>query len=123
MKYGYSTWYSFCVHEWGTKWDIGGEIIDCMMVDENAIVISFQSAWSPPIEGYKRLHALGFEIEAYYYEMGMCFCGSWINGEDKYFDVPSTSAECRELLPPDLDDMFNITSGVEEWEEDIKDSE
>ncbi len=53
----------------------------------------------------------------------MCFCGSWINGEDKYFDVPSTSAECRELLPPDLDDMFNITSGVEEWEEDIKDSE
>ena len=22
-KYGYSDWYSFCVNEWGTKWDVG----------------------------------------------------------------------------------------------------
>jgi hypothetical protein len=22
-KYGYSSWYDYCVNEWGTKWDVG----------------------------------------------------------------------------------------------------
>ena len=22
-KYGYNSWYDFCISEWGTKWDVG----------------------------------------------------------------------------------------------------
>ena len=24
-EHGYATWYDFCVNEWGTKWDVGGD--------------------------------------------------------------------------------------------------
>ena len=82
-------WYSWRVGNWGTKWDVGGEDAFCerMVTADNTVVLSFDSAWAPPIMFYefmKRKH--GFDIRASYFEPGMAFCGEWIDGMDNYYD-------------------------------------
>ena len=37
-KYGYSDWYSWCVDNWGTKWDINVNQIECSLSGENHLV-------------------------------------------------------------------------------------
>ena len=46
-EYGYDNWYDWQVHHWGTKWDI--QCNDATLVD-NVLEVSFESAWSPPVE-------------------------------------------------------------------------
>jgi len=70
-KYGYTTWYEHNVNEWGTKWDVHADT--CDRVDENTVHLSFDSAWSPPIGAYQKLEAMGFGVQAFYNEGGMCY--------------------------------------------------
>jgi hypothetical protein len=59
-KYGYKNWYDWCVGEWGTKWDIGkSEYKKPKRVSPEAtkVVLNFDSAWSPPIEFYRKCNA------------------------------------------------------------------
>jgi hypothetical protein len=117
-KYGYANWYDFQVAQWGTKWDIGG---DAHMVDQDdgGIVLNFDSAWAPPIAAYERLMEQGFKILAYYYEPGMAFCGKWDNGSDDYYEYADMTAdEIEAMLPDDLDETFNISQSVSEWEQE-----
>ena len=60
-------WYNWCVENWGTKWDVTCEDV---MVREDTLSTTFNSAWSPPIEAYNKLQELGFVIDAYYSESG-----------------------------------------------------
>mgnify|MGYP000046429017 FL=1 len=115
--HGYGNWYDYCVNEWGTKWDVGGDGIE-PTIEGNTLTASFDSAWSPPINAYEKLLDLGFQVRAYYYEGGMNFAGVWDNGDDDFYDLPSTSAECREQLPEVLDEMFCISENMEMWEEE-----
>ncbi len=114
-EHGYGNWYDYCVGEWGTKWDVGGDGIE-PIVNGNTLTASFDSAWSPPIQAYEKLLDLGFEVRAYYYEGGMNFAGIWDNGDDDFYDLPSTSAECREQLPEALDEMFAISEYMADYE-------
>jgi len=80
-------WYDWRCDNWGTKWDVGGETEFVDRRDHNTVVLSFDSAWAPPIMFYefmKRKH--GFDIRASYFEPGMAFCGEWIDGMDNYYD-------------------------------------
>ena len=80
-------WYDWRCDNWGTKWDVGGETEFVDRRDHNTVVLSFDSAWAPPIMFYefmKRRH--GFDIRASYFEPGMAFCGEWIDGMDNYYD-------------------------------------
>lgn len=120
-KFGYKDWYSFCVNEWGTKWDIGGggEFIE--QPDANTIEASFDSAWAPPCAAYEKLAAMGFEIKAYYMETGMAFCGKWTGNEDDsfddYYEYGSETAETiREAVGAELDDFWGLTDMLAEWE-------
>ena len=118
IKYGYSTWYDYCVNEWGTKWDVGGG--DGSLQDiEGGVIITFDSAWSPPIAAYAQLQEQGFEILAMYYEPGMCFAGRWYNGDDDYYEYGGMTAdEIEDTLPPELDEAFGISQSVSEWEQE-----
>lgn len=125
-KYGYSNWYDFCVSEWGTKWDVGGD--GCVPHDiDGGIMISFDSAWSPPIAAYEKLTEMGFEIRAFYHESGMCFAGIWEDGFDDYYEFSDmNSLEVADTLPEELDEMFCISEQMAEWEadnEEINDEE
>jgi len=76
-------WYDWRLNHWGTKWDIDGEVWD---KTDDSIVLSFESAWSPPIEAYRVMEAEhGFTIYASYEELGMCFKGSYENGVEHTF--------------------------------------
>lgn len=114
--HGAANWYDWQVAHWGTKWDIGDE--DGAELVGDVLQLSFDSAWSPPCDAYERLEELGFAIEAFYYEPGMAFCGSWINGVDHCIDIPSTSAEAALVIPAEIDDLFGIVENMQEWEAD-----
>ena len=116
--YGYKNWYDFCVGEWGTKWDVGGDGITAE-IEEGRITTSFDSAWAPPVAAYEKLMELGFSVRAYYYEPGMCFAGIWEDGDDDFYEYGGMNSEkIAEELPEVLDEMFCISEQVAEWEEE-----
>lgn len=123
LKYfGYKGWYEFCLDNWGTKWDIGRDsaISEYLTPDSarNSISVQFTSAWSPPTDAYQKLSEMGFSIRAYYYESGMGFCGSWIDGEDRCFTIEDfSSAWVKENIPSDIDDYMGISDEMELDEE------
>ena len=116
--HGYATWYDYCVNEWGTKWDVGGD--DGTYNDiEGGIIVSFDSAWAPPTNAYEKLHEMGFKILAMYYEPGMAFAGVWEDGIDDYYEYGGmNSDEIEETLPTELDEAFGISQSVSEWEQE-----
>lgn len=116
LKYGYSNWYDFCVNEWGTKWDIGGDGAEAQDIPEG-LMLSFDSAWSPPLAAYEKLMDLGFRIRAMYHECGMCFAGIWDNGDDDYYEYSDmNSEEVADTLPVELDEAFCISETMAEYE-------
>ena len=123
--HGYGNWYDFCVNEWGTKWDVGGDDYNEPILETpNKITMSFDSAWAPPITAMDKLEALGFSVRLYYYEPGMCFAGVYEDGHDNYYDLSNmTSTEVAEELQSDLDEMFAISETMAEYEEENKETD
>lgn len=121
---GYGNWYDYCVNEWGTKWDVGAEGYE-VEIEDGRLTMSFDSAWSPPLEAYGKLVDLGFEVRAYYYESGMCFAGVWEDGNDDFYDLSQcrNADEVEDLLPSVLDEMFCISECMREYEEENADEE
>ena len=121
-KYGYSDWYGFCVNEWGTKWDVGGDDYGAPTITEDGKMIAgFDSAWAPPTTAMERLAAMGFIVKLYYYEPGMCFAGIWEGNEDysndDYYEYGDMSSdEVAETLPAELNEMFCISDTMAEYE-------
>jgi len=78
--YGYPTWYEFANSRWGTKWDIHDAHI--YRDSDTSLTISFESAWSPPVNAYSTLTDMhGIEmVEATWYEPGGAFCGVFMDG-------------------------------------------
>ena len=122
-KYGYTTWYDFCVNEWGTKWDVGGDGAEAQDIP-GGLMLTFDSAWAPPTDAYGKLCDLGFEIRAMYYEPGMAFAGIWDNGDDDFFEYGGmNSKQIAEALPEVLDEAFCISEDAAMWEEENQEEE
>jgi hypothetical protein len=123
-KYGYNDWYSFCVNEWGTKWDVGADGNPAQDIP-GGLMLGFDSAWAPPCAAYEKLTEQGFRIRAMYYESGMAFAGIWEEGNDDYYEYGSMdSKEIAETLPTELDEAFGISESAAEWEaENAEDEE
>jgi len=109
-KFGYPTWYEFCVSEWGTKWDV--ESNDIYDQTEISFSANFDSAWAPPVNAMEKLSDLGFEVRLCYYEPGMGFCGKYTTeyGDHTY------EINKGDEIPEDLDEMFGISENS--WDED-----
>ena len=121
--HGYGNWYDFCVNEWGTKWDVGGDGMTCE-IENGRISTSFDSAWAPPCAAMDKLMDLGFSVRLYYYESGMCFAGIYDENGDDYYDLSNMdSAAVQEELPTVLDEMFCISESMAEWEEENQEIE
>ena len=118
-RYGYSNWYDYCVNEWGTKWDVGGDSAwgdPAEIQEDGRLTLSFDSAWAPPTAAYDKLLDLGFSVRGYYYESGMCFCGVYDDGYDDYFEIGDMSWEqVKDEIPEALDEMFGISETMAEY--------
>jgi len=123
MIEGFDCWYDWRVENWGTKWDCN----EFYGVDRQGDTISFgfSSAWSPPINAYEKFIISSSEkkqdvsIKAYYYEGGCDFMGEWDNGNDDCYapsDYKSTDDFWQDGIGSTLDDMFNITESMAEYE-------
>jgi len=126
-KYGYSTWYDYCVNEWGTKWDV--EPYEAVEYDDahdgkTGVTFGFDSAWAPPCGVYEALMEQGYTVRAYYYESGMGFCGIYDENGDDYYDITAmTSEQIRESIPTALDDCMGISETVAEYEEETNEDQ
>ena len=98
--------YSWCCENWGTKWDVTPSDYE---IDDEYIVITFDSAWSPPVTLYEYLTDNGWAVDARYLEEGCGFCGTYSSelGED-YHDYVITDEESVKKLPQDLIEFGNI---------------
>lgn len=115
-KYGYGNWYDFCVGEWGTKWDVGGDGQTDVHPEGKMLHTSFDSAWSPPVNAYAKLEQLGFRVEAQFYEGGMAFAGEYKDGNCDDFSLEGMTADEIEQNYPELDDCFGISESIREYE-------
>jgi len=112
--------YQFACDNWGTKWDVlDAWVVEC---SDSELSVGFDTAWSPPIEAYQKLEEMGFDITAYYYESGLSFCGSYINGKDEYYNIDGDSNWVIANIPREIDDEFAISDNMAEYEseEEIK---
>lgn len=60
-NYGFSTWYDWCTHNWGTKWNACDSNLEAEEeYDDSNYVIryAFDTAWSAPFGIYEKLHEL-----------------------------------------------------------------
>jgi hypothetical protein len=122
-QHGYKDWYDYCVDEWGTKWDVGGDGYEAQDIP-GGLILTFDSAWAPPIAAYDKLEALGFRIRAMYSEPGMAFAGIYEDGHDDYYEYGGMNSEqIAEELPAELDDAFGISQDVAQWEEENREEE
>lgn len=115
-KYGYGNWYDFCVGEWGTKWDVGCEGSTDVHPDGKMLHTYFDSAWSPPVAAYEKLEALGFGVNAMYYESGMCYAGAYGGGADEEINLEGMSADDIEQHYPEINEAFGIAESIREYE-------
>ena len=123
MVEGFDCWYDWRVEKWSTKW----EVCEFYGVNRQGDTISFgfSSAWSPPIGAYERFimnmseKNLDVSVKAYYYEGGCDFMGCWDNGDDDCYapsELKSTDDWWNDGIGAELDDMFNITESMAEYE-------
>jgi hypothetical protein len=113
---GYGNWYDFCVGEWGTKWDVGGDGQTDIHPDGKMLHTTFDSAWSPPVNAYDKLVELGFGVNAMYYEGGMGYAGAYDEHGDQEINLEGLNADDIERDHPELDEAFGISECMREYE-------
>ena len=123
MIEGFDNWYDWRGENWSTKWDVN----EFYGVDRQGDTISFgfSSAWSPPSGAYENFLAKNEDcsLTAYYYEGGCDFMGEWDNGVDNCYapgDYKSTDDFWQDGIGSTLDDMFNITESMAEYEAELE---
>ena len=134
MVEGFDNWYDWRVENWSTKWEVcefygvDRQYLSEQNEGESTITFGFSSAWAPPIGAYDKFMESGHnvEIKAYYYEGGCDFMGEWDNGHDDCYqpsDYNSESDFWKTGVGSTLDDMFNITEGMAEYEQEQLENE
>ena len=122
--HGYGNWYDYCVNEWGTKWDVGGDGDQATVESPNSIKMNFDSAWAPPTAAMDKFMDLGFKVKLIYWESGMCFCGLYDENGDDYYELDGMSAdEVAETINSEIDECMCIVENMREWEEENAEEE
>ena len=111
--YGYESWYGWCRHNWGTKWNA----YSCEKINNN--VYQFETAWSGVPKLIKIIAEMHPEVEIVYEYSDECIgsnCGKFelkgkIVNETK---IESESKEAYELafdLRPECKEDFQLVDG------------
>jgi hypothetical protein len=112
--YGHANWYDWQVANWGTKWGVvrlNGAPDVVVKNTDKTITLSFQSAWSPPVEFYKKMVAFGFGVSATYCELGMGYVGAFDDGVDAEWSLEgfdNTAQWLEDRIPDKICEDFNL---------------
>ena len=125
---GFDNWYDWRVQNWGTKCDVDMEGLE-LSDDGTTISGWFDSAWAPPIHAFEYFLTDNEDcsIKSYYYEGGMDFAGLWEDFADA--EVTPSEFTADEMETPsmgliyDLNENFNFSEAVREYENEPSDTE
>ena len=131
LEFGADSWYDWRVNNWSTKWDVNEfygidrQYWSEQLEGESTISFGFCSAWAPPIGAYEKFLEDNSDcsLKAYYYEGGCDFMGEWDNGQDDCFqpsDYKSDDCFWKDGVGSTLDEMFNITESMAEYEAQLE---
>lgn len=112
-KYGYTDWYDWSLGEWGTKWD-ASDVFHSVEPD-GSLLLTFDTAWSPPVELYRTLEEMGFKVSAGFVEQGVCYVGYYADGVDhtETFSHPERDDDDDEWCDPfNLPEFFANNYGM-----------
>jgi hypothetical protein len=128
-------WWNWRVSNWGTKWEISTEGLgfeedqdgnyDNGGLGPHARITGwFDSAWAPPVaacEFYADENP-DVRITLDYHEPGMCFVGRAVceDGDliDDYYEYSGyDSNTVRDAIGDEMDEFWNISEQMAEWEE------
>lgn len=109
-EYENGGWYDANINYWGCKWDVSYDESG-VEYNDGSITMSFQTAWSPPINFIQHLgYLFNVECELYYEEPGCDFCGkSYYNSEDGLSEEDYSYDEGRFVF--DKDNFFDSCDG------------
>lgn len=131
QKYGYPTWYEWCIHNWGTKWNSCGAYGD-KNGTFNPVTNSFcfRTAWSAPHPVIKRLSEIYPDIEFTHdyadEDIGSynCGCKRYLGGNIEYKYIPENRKDAIEFAlgvwgydTKDIGLRLNDDETDYEWEE------
>ena len=125
VEYGASNWYDWRCTNWGTKWELcefyGVDKQPDSLIGHSTISFGFSSAWAPPIGAYEMFLEKNEDcsLRAFYYEGGCDFMGEWRDGVDDCYapsDYKSDDDFWQDGVGSTLDDTFNITESMAEYE-------
>ena len=88
-------WYPTNINWFGTKWDVGLDFVQEVTKDQ--IILSGETAWSPPINFCIQLATqYGVKVEMYYEEPGCDFTGKcWVDEDGNHTEEDYTYSEGR----------------------------
>lgn len=133
-KYGHANWYDWRCEKWGTKWDACEAYLNSDTYHDY-VMISFDTAWSPPTAYYealtKKYPLLSISVE--YSEPGMDFAGiekyqggvlmeseeythgmyEWLYNKDSWWDNMEDNFEEGDWMK-DLSDFKDLCGDI--WE-------
>jgi hypothetical protein len=109
-----ASWYEFNIGRLGCKWfpDIGP---DAVFVEGGRMSVSFDSPWSPPVEGTRlvaewlREQGFSFQLRHSYEEGGNSFCGVFTADEDGEQD------QCGDYVELDAVDLRADDAKAEDY--------
>jgi hypothetical protein len=109
-EYEHGGWYDANINYWGCKWDVSYNEAN-ITYDDESITMSFDSAWSPPINFIQHLGRLfNVKCELYYEEPGCDFCGkSYFDNENGLTEEDYSYNEGRYLF--DKENFFESIDG------------
>ena len=131
IRDSFDNWYDWRVENWSTKWEVcefygaDRQYLSEQNEGESVITFGFSSAWAPPIGAYEQflVDHEDCSLKAYYYEGGCDFMGEWDNGSDDCYapsDYKSTDDFWQDGVGSTLDDTFNITESMAEYEAELE---
>ena len=129
MIEGFDCWYDWRCHNWSTKWEVcefyGVDKQADALIGHSTISFGFSSAWAPPINAYEKFleNNSDCSVRAFYYEGGCDFMGEWNDGVDDCYapsDYKSTDDFWQDGIGSTLDDVFNITESMAEYEAELE---
>ena len=107
--------YSWTARNWGTKW---GDCETEITVNDDYLVLIYQTAWSPALEGLEQISRLfpTLTFQTDWLEEGMQFIGaaSFQNGSASIYDVPESDW-------PELEKDENGEDDWQSWQDAVND--